>query len=189
LVPDYLYNSATTLQWWPDLLQPYVKDRNVFTCPSYSELESYSTAPGLPPQKVKRSYGGNNWHWWPGGDKADPDLLGPMGVNRATLHYNASEASVEFPANTIYIMDASVDELYTPPEHDYCNNGQGYDKPTMYKGFPLRGYVHFRHSGGFNATFVDGHARWLRRTTYDMWARDPNTAMRDPRGQPCWKFW
>jgi len=29
----------------------------------------------------------------------------------------------------------------------------------------------------------------LRRTTYDMWARVPKTAGRDPNGKSCWKFW
>jgi prepilin-type processing-associated H-X9-DG protein len=52
-----------------------------------------------------------------------------------------------------------------------------------------RGNVHFRHSEGFNAVFVDGHAKWTRRTSADMWARDPKTMRRDtPRGTPCWPF-
>jgi prepilin-type processing-associated H-X9-DG protein len=79
--------------------------------------------------------------------------------------------------------------MFTPVLYDYCNNGKGYDKPTMLAGYPVRGNVHFRHSGGFNAAFVDGHAKWLRRTTYDMWARDPKTANRDPNGKPCWPYW
>jgi len=189
LVPNYLFTSGSYRAWWPDILAPYVKNQDVFVCPSYSEPTRYKTTSTAPLQTVKLSYGGNNWHWWPNGENHDPDLLGPMGVNRVGLNINASEASVEFPANTIYMMDAVSYELFTPPQHDYCNNGRGYDQPTIYKGFPLRGTVHFRHSGGFNAVFVDGHARWLRRTTYDMWAREPSTARRDPRGAPCWKFW
>jgi prepilin-type N-terminal cleavage/methylation domain-containing protein/prepilin-type processing-associated H-X9-DG protein len=189
LVPNYLYTTTSTYMWWSDLLQPYVKNRDVFVCPSWSDVETYKTAPGAAPQRVKWSYGGNNWHWWPKGEKQDPDLLGPQGVNRVGLSINASEASVEFPANTIYFLDAISEELWSPPQHDYCNSGKGYEQPTNFKGFPARGYVHFRHSDGFNATFVDGHAKWLRRTTYDMWARDPKTADRDKRGQPCWKFW
>jgi prepilin-type N-terminal cleavage/methylation domain-containing protein/prepilin-type processing-associated H-X9-DG protein len=189
LVPNYLYSSPSTYEWWWDLLQPYVKSRDVFACPSWSESETYKTAPGAAAQRIKWSYGGNNWHWWPGGEKKDPDLLGPMGVNRVGLSINAAEPSVEFPASTIYLMDAVSQEIWTPPQHDYCNDGKGYDRPVSFKGFPARGFVHFRHSQGFNAVFVDGHAKWLRRTTYDMWARDPATANRDTRGKPCWKFW
>ncbi len=189
LVPNYLYSSTSTYAWWFDLLQPYVKNRDVFVCPNWSSVDVYATAPGAPKQTVKWSYGGNNWHWWPNGEKNDPDLLGPMGVNRVGLNINASEASVQFPANTLYLMDAVSQEIWSPPQHDYCNDGKGFDKPTNFKRYPARGFVHFRHSEGFNAVFVDGHAKWLRRTTYDMWARDPSSANRDQRGKPCWKFW
>jgi hypothetical protein len=87
------------------------------------------------------------------------------------------------------MMDAVSSELFTPPQHDYCNKGQGYDRPTTYKGFPLRGQIHFRHSGGFNAVFCRRACPMARRTTYNMWARDPATASREQRGKPCWKFW
>jgi len=189
LVPNYLYYSASISPWWTDLLQPYVKNRNVFVCPNWSTSESYVPFPGQPAQKVRWSYGGNNWHWWPNGTGKDPDIIGPQGVNRVGLYYSISEASVEFPANTLYFLDAIGEELWSPLYHDYCNNGKGYDQPMMYQGYLARGLVHFRHSGGFNATFVDGHAKWLRRTTYDMWARDPNAAVRDKNGAACQKFW
>jgi prepilin-type N-terminal cleavage/methylation domain-containing protein/prepilin-type processing-associated H-X9-DG protein len=189
LVPNYLFTSSGTRAWFPDILAPYVKSPDVFVCPSFSVPASYKTTPTAPMQTVKISYGGNNWHWWPKGEKNEPDVLGPMGVNRLNVQFNASETSVEFPANTIYIVDAISQEIWSPPQHDYCNDGKGYDRPNSYKGFPLRGQVHFRHSGGFNAVFVDGHAKWLRRTTYDMWAREPATASRDKRGKPCWPYW
>ena len=69
LVPNYLYSSTSTYAWWFDLLQPYVKNRDVFVCPNWSRVDVYATAPGAPKQTVKWSYGGNNWHWWPNGEK------------------------------------------------------------------------------------------------------------------------
>jgi prepilin-type N-terminal cleavage/methylation domain-containing protein/prepilin-type processing-associated H-X9-DG protein len=189
LVPSYLYNSKTTWEWWMDLLQPYVKNRDVFVCPNWSAVEVRSIHVGEKPQATRWSYGANNWHWYPGGFDKDPDLIGPMGINRVTTYFNATEASVEFPANTLYLLDAISQEIYTPPQHDYCNDAKGYERPANYQGHSARGLVHFRHSDGFNAVFVDGHAKWMRRTTYDQWARDPSTANRDPRGKPCWKFW
>jgi prepilin-type N-terminal cleavage/methylation domain-containing protein/prepilin-type processing-associated H-X9-DG protein len=189
LVPNYLFTSSGTRAWFPDILEPYVKSAEVFVCPTFSIQDRYKPTPSSPIQTVKVSYGGNNWHWWPNGEGRDADLLGPMGVNRVKLSINATEASVENPANTIYIMDSVSYEIFTPPQHDYCSQGRGYDSPIDYKGSPLRGNVHFRHSGGFNAIFVDGHAKLLRRSTYDMWARDPASARRDKRGEPCWKYW
>jgi prepilin-type N-terminal cleavage/methylation domain-containing protein/prepilin-type processing-associated H-X9-DG protein len=189
LVPNYLYSSKTIWTWWFDLLQPYVKNRAVFLCPSWSDVDVNATPPGVAKETQRWSYGGNNWHWLPGGEGQDPDLIGPMGINRYNTYFNATEASVQFPANTLYILDSIWPEIWTPPQHDYCNDGKGYDNPKTYKGFPARGLVHFRHSDGFNTVFVDGHAKWLRRTTYNMWARDPETAGRDAWGKPCWKYW
>src|SRR5215217_4698733 len=91
LVPSYLYNSKTTWQWWMDLLQPYVKNRDVFTCPTWSDSEVRATHVGQKPQTTRWSYGANNWHWYPGGVNKDPDLIGPMGINRVTTYFNATE--------------------------------------------------------------------------------------------------
>ena len=75
--------------------------------------------------------------------------------------------------------------FWTPGAHDYCNNGAGYDRPQTLAGYPVRGNVHFRHSGGFNVLFVDGHAKLLRRTKMAQWARDPAAAVRDPLAKKC----
>jgi prepilin-type N-terminal cleavage/methylation domain-containing protein/prepilin-type processing-associated H-X9-DG protein len=206
LVPLYLYSShpsdgtlatgAPYLQWFPDLLLPYVKNNGVFVCPNWSSIYTYGRdafppGEGVGLRNMRWSYGGNNWHWWPGGANVAPDLLGAMGVNRPGLSINASEASVENPSNTIYILDSVSLEIFQPIQHDYCNSAKGYDglPVTTSGGYRTRGNVHFRHSDGFNAVFVDGHAKWTRRTSADMWARDPKTMRRDtPRGTPCWPF-
>ena len=57
LVPNYLFTSPGTIEWFPDLLAPYVKSRDVFICPNWAEKTSYKTQPGLPTQDryVQRS--------------------------------------------------------------------------------------------------------------------------------------
>ena len=208
LVPDYLYavhssygtlpHGKPVLYLFPDLLQPYVKNSNVFVCPDYSEIitdgrSSFPPGEGAGLQNLRWSYGGNNWHWWPNGQNKDPDLIGVMGVNRPGLSINASEASVVAPADTVYIVDSASPEIWNPEAHDYCNNGAGYNKPTSYKGFPVRGVIHFRHSDGFNAVFVDGHAKFTKRTTVLNWAREGlSGALRDTdaaSAKPCFKFY
>src|SRR6187551_3779481 len=47
LVPSYLYNSTTTWKWWWDLLQPYVKNMDVFVCPSGFDFDQHSTERGV----------------------------------------------------------------------------------------------------------------------------------------------
>lgn len=204
LVPTYSYANAANgneLRWFVDLLQPYVKNAGVFLCPNWKSPTPYTfgrdnfpVGDGPNMRRLFWSYGGNNWHWWgPNDNQAAPaDLLGPMGVNRPNpaVSINAIEADVQFPANLIYIMDARSQEIWSPPQHDYCDEGAGPNRTPvrLEGGFPRRGNVHFRHSDGFNAVFVDGHAKWLRKTTADMWARDPATMRRDLRGAPCWPF-
>jgi prepilin-type N-terminal cleavage/methylation domain-containing protein/prepilin-type processing-associated H-X9-DG protein len=204
LVPLYLYSQHPSegllprgtayTQQYPDLLQPYVKSNDVFVCPNWSAIHTngrtlFPPGVGAGFQQLKWSYGGNNWHFFPNGSGAPPELYGTMGVNRPGFSINGSEVSVANPANTIYLVDANMLELPQAQFHDYCNRGRGYDSTpvTMYQGFPLRGGVHHRHSEGFNAVFVDGHAKWMRRSTVDQWLRDPSQARRDGRSF-CWPF-
>jgi prepilin-type N-terminal cleavage/methylation domain-containing protein/prepilin-type processing-associated H-X9-DG protein len=212
LVPLYLYSmhdsggtlafGARRILMWEDLLQPYVKNSDVFVCPDWSAIfSSYrqtlpaGTGAGL--QNLKWSYAGNNWHYWPnGGDTTkNPILMGVMGVNRPGLSVNASEVSVTAPSETIYMVDAVNIELFNPQSHDYCNYGDGYNKPyNTTAGAPVYGQVHFRHQGGFNAVFVDGHAKWTRKDSVDNWAREGRAgakanASADYNSPPCQKFW
>src|SRR5262249_48735297 len=103
LVPLYLYSErpdfggkAYVLRWGEDLLQPYVKNSDVFVCPDCASIYTFGrddlpAGVGALKQQLKWSYGGNNWHWWPDGAALkDPDLLGVMGVNRPGLSINAS---------------------------------------------------------------------------------------------------
>src|SRR5262249_41787167 len=97
VVPCYLYTVHSTygtlakgkpvLQWWPDRLNPYVKNDRVWSCPDYSWTDTYgrdSFEPGEGPNKkvLRMSCGCNNWHFWPNGQNKEPTLLGAMGVNR-----------------------------------------------------------------------------------------------------------
>ncbi|MBM3456988.1 MAG: DUF1559 domain-containing protein [Armatimonadetes bacterium] len=197
LVPTYLYSNAAQvhLQWFADLLQPYVKNSQVFVCPNWSSTYTYGrnlfpVGEGAGMRVLRWSYGGNNWHHWPGGQGTSADLIGPMGVNRANtaVNINASEASVERPADTVYMMDAVSLEVWNPQHHDYCNFYSGPNVSRMVGPFPARGQVHLRHANGFHIVYVDGHAKWTRKTVAANWARDPNAANRDPSFARCRPF-
>jgi prepilin-type N-terminal cleavage/methylation domain-containing protein/prepilin-type processing-associated H-X9-DG protein len=186
VVPCYLYSSSSYLQVWPDLLVPYVKNAQLWYCPNWSETYTYGRntfppgeGPGL---KVLRwSLGCNNWHYWPGGNQSKPAvLLGAMGVNRPGLVINSTEAEIENPANLIMAVDAIAWELWTPPQHDWGNKVEKAHK----SGGTQRGDVHLRHSGGFNAFFVDGHSKWMRQTTREMWLKRPSQITGDPADKP-----
>jgi prepilin-type N-terminal cleavage/methylation domain-containing protein/prepilin-type processing-associated H-X9-DG protein len=190
LVPCYLYSrhsasgtqptGSPVLRWFPDLLSPYVKNDQIAVCPNWSELydfgrQSFPPGEGANLRVLRYSYGANNWHWWPRGESDDPDLIGVMGVNRPGLNINSTEADIKNPANAIMILDGLSMEIWTPSQHDYARG----NRPVPTDGGPALGLVHLRHSGGFNTLFVDSHTKWLRQTTQDMWAADPQN-IRDP---------
>jgi prepilin-type N-terminal cleavage/methylation domain-containing protein/prepilin-type processing-associated H-X9-DG protein len=188
VVPCYLYSSGSYLQWWPDLLDPYVKNDKVWYCPSWNQtLKNLRSAflPGEGPnhQILKMSCRCNNWHYWPNGQNNPPVLLGAMGVNRPGLSINSNEAEIQRPADLIMALDgywAASDwpEIWTPTDHDYRNT----EKPGP--GGPVKGAVHLRHSGGFNAFFADGHARWMRETKHENWLKNPDAKTGDKTDLP-----
>ncbi len=183
VVPCYLYSSRG-LQWWPDLLDPYVKNDKVWHCPNWNSPYTYGRdkfdAGEGPNKKVlKMSCGCNNWHYWPNGQSKEPVLLGAMGVNRVGLAINSSEAQISRPADLIMALDAISPELWNPAEsHDYRN------KEKSFQAGPVRGNIHLRHSGGFNAFFADGHARFMRETKHENWLKNPDAKTGDKTDLP-----
>jgi prepilin-type N-terminal cleavage/methylation domain-containing protein/prepilin-type processing-associated H-X9-DG protein len=190
VVPCYLYSSHSSsgtlptgkpfLQWWEDLLHPYVKNAALWYCPNWNATYNYgrnSFPPGEGPglQILRWSLGCNNWHFWPGGEKQPAKLLGAMGVNRPGLTINSTDAEIENPANLIMAVDAVQPELWTPPQHDW-RNPVAKAGPN---GGQLRGDVHFRHSGGINGFFADGHVKWMRETKREMWLKQPSVPTGD----------
>jgi prepilin-type N-terminal cleavage/methylation domain-containing protein/prepilin-type processing-associated H-X9-DG protein len=185
VVPCYLYSvhssagtgarGAPYLQWWMDLLHPYVKNDKLWHCPNWSAIYDYGRAsfpdgegPGL--KKLRWSLGCNNWHYWPGNNQNKAAiLLGAMGVNRPGLEINSAEASIENPAELIMAVDAVSPELWTPSQHDWGNL-----KTRNCPGGECKGDVHRRHSGGFNGFFVDGHVKWMRETKRENWLKQPS---------------
>ena len=150
-------------------------------CPNWSGDYTYGrddlpVGEGTNRRTLKWSYGGNNWHWWPNGQSQDPDILGPMGVNRPGLSINVGESDVKNSAGTILMAETNSLEIWTTSMHDYPTS----NKRTVFEDFPVKGNIHFRHNNGMNSTFVDGHTKWLTATTQEMWANDLNQAIRDP---------
>lgn len=157
---DYYVRCAETLQWWDDLLQPYLKDHPIALCPSRVAVQDVCSAPSTkwlstPRGKTKpMSYGINTVEYWPltpGWDslhhhgfrdpdwaKDPPDLL--------QVGKPISEAVVEDMTGTIWIMDSSTVEMWTEEYFDYA--------PGQKRGFQ-------RHHDGFNVAFADGHVRWF----------------------------
>jgi prepilin-type N-terminal cleavage/methylation domain-containing protein/prepilin-type processing-associated H-X9-DG protein len=141
---------------WSSILMPYAKNEQFFSCPS--DKVSRGGA-----KNIKRSYTMN-------GDWYSPDS---RGLSRSYTTDNGkgaplggySEADVEQPATTIMFCDrwASGNLLYS----------QGWSvSATECHLHPGPGNMGLNnHMDATNFCMADGHVRWLKRTTANMWRR------------------
>ena len=141
--------------WWYEMIQPYVKNKSVFTCPSV-KLRRDRT----PDDFGYNGYGVNYMHvimYGPGWDwTRDPKTQGPKRL-----------AALSRPAETLMIADAQTEKgpdagwgwpaLYCPVSFPGGPNWQsvhGIDKTWALTN---------RHNEGGNYIFADGHTKWMRR--------------------------
>jgi prepilin-type N-terminal cleavage/methylation domain-containing protein/prepilin-type processing-associated H-X9-DG protein len=154
-VPWYGDGTAKGLGW-SSILTPYVKNEQLFGCPS--DGVSRGT-----PKNPKRSYTMN-------GDWFSPDQRGlsrsyttDKGTGPALGGY--SESELDQPAMTIMFCDrwAAGNLLY----------GQGWSVSAsechLHAGSGHMGLNN--HMDGTNFTMADGHTKWMMRTTANMWRR------------------
>jgi prepilin-type N-terminal cleavage/methylation domain-containing protein/prepilin-type processing-associated H-X9-DG protein len=151
------------------LLQPYVKNKQVFICSSASQLNTYATTnweaqgydhPSGKPH-LTAGYAMNRVHWDPG---SAWDTKGP---NPSTGdNFSVADASIVAPAECILIMDSvsggtNTDGWYSV--HYQSNNPgfiRGVNPQKYYGGKQDMGCC--LHNGGASYIFVDGHAKWYR---------------------------
>jgi prepilin-type N-terminal cleavage/methylation domain-containing protein/prepilin-type processing-associated H-X9-DG protein len=144
--------------WWYEVIQPYTKSKELFTCPSVRVRLDKAPA-GLPTASAfgLNGYGVNYQHviqYGPGFAPAGP-TQGPQRLERLAR-----------PADTIMIGDAQGGDrgstagtgwpaLYCPLEPGPSwLAAEGLDKTWALAD---------RHSEGGNYIFADGHVRWMRR--------------------------
>lgn len=133
------------------LLYPYVKNLGVYECPSVK----------VTPRE---------WPLWakpqllyPGNYTTNSAISSPNG-KREPLH----ESEVEFPATTIWMTEIrDTRRTARPPqgpEHEIFVGGR-YSKLDVCARVPFT-----IHNNGFEATYADGHARWLKVTqSWKQW--------------------
>ncbi len=150
-------------------MQPYIKSSQILRCPSESDAgwlpssarfdasqtgrrTSYSINGFLPRGNSKPEQGGNSPHI-------------------AAIQKPASLILLLESPSTKYVAGAPSSEPFTEPYfHPHV-----YDPPTSLKHWDARldrpdDIAYERHLGGFNAAFLDGHAKFVRWDT--VWFRD-----------------
>jgi len=192
---NYAYEWTPTCQqipgrlwWWQDLVRPYTKNEQIFSCPSASPHIGYTywRPPGTPNPLIKDyianassgtrapntgfTYNGLLWNAAPG-----PFINNWCNDSR-------SLAVIEEPAGTIGIFDGQRSfEMWRIEQSDIwglITGGCSYvgNAPvTNNRNDPAcNGHVAKRHNAGFVAIFMDGHAKWVRNSTLGMWTNRAN---------------
>ena len=173
----YTWPGQKELYWWQDLCRPYVKNESVYTCPSASPhtLWTDRRPPGLPRPLVK-DYVCNAQ----GGSYAQTGKKEWVGANGPFINNwgnpSRSLAEIKDPTGTIAICDGSTNvfEIWRLEQVDaWYNAGFGsafFDNSPADKKNAHQGHIAKRHNNGFNASFCDGHAQSIKKSTLGMWS-------------------
>lgn len=164
---DETYPNITTLgtsHYWFDKIEPYVKSKQVFLCPS-ARRNSETLTSGhyganaimLPTAKVQEGdWGGRAIRV--GGDWYQPGL---------------KLSDVNFPASTYMLMDSGAYRVIpqggtlsviTGSGNSYLPGVGSFKPNTAVSEDRQDDYQNGRHFLGVNVTFADGHAKWLKST-------------------------
>lgn len=152
---------------WPWLVMPYVKNMQLFRCPTESPHFSDATCGGSPCLDPNNSYYGYLWGLFPnygynwGYLAPDPSAPAP-GAGTQAASRGQSMAAVQSPSETVMLADS----IWTPAGSPEKVMG-GYlliYPPNQWAGAPpLNGFsygrVWPRHQQKANVLFVDGHVR------------------------------
>jgi prepilin-type N-terminal cleavage/methylation domain-containing protein/prepilin-type processing-associated H-X9-DG protein len=144
------YNYPVTLNWWEGMIYPYVKNQQLYVCPSADQYGMWypdmSVAPFNPPNTCY-----NTCDW-------------VMGQKLARYQQ---------PASTLLIFDGQVTcEIWGAGATDLSAEDQAWLVAAMgcSSGDGPSTWVNNKiHNDGFNASFMDGHAKFLKHSTRGMW--------------------
>ncbi|MFW6437997.1 MAG: H-X9-DG-CTERM domain-containing protein, partial [Armatimonadota bacterium] len=131
-------------------IQPYVNNRQLLECPSYSW-----------------SYSGYRNGWGPlVCSYAFPHIWHDADHNQVTSLSGAKMAVVQAPADTIMLIESRSVQIFT-----------GYSADLLLLDIKDGGRnerVRRAHNDGFNIAFADGHAKWMRDTDPGQWTTPPD---------------
>ena len=141
LPPTYNYWNASTLAWWEDVTEPYLKSSQIFICPSESTPSAWGTLrPSGYPATIYSSYATNE--------------------NVMTAGTGQALASFEEPSTTILMTDVTNNTFEIFAIYNDDPNTPGWVGPSR---------VDKRHLDGANFLFADGHVKWRKQTKWQEW--------------------
>lgn len=171
------HGSGNYFYWW-EMLQPYMKNTQLFRCPSAAK-DSATMNSLYPGWTVPATYC-PLWYqqaWW--GTPAGGDAMGGGAIDSALNGYAYrpfGPAVCKNPVDTCLLVEGYG--IQNPANLNQATIG--------FSGFTGTGES-YRHNDGWNCGFVDGHAKWIKATSF--WATSANDGtVQNPPGRR-WSYW
>lgn len=171
----YTWPGQAQLYWWQDLCRPYIDNEPVYSCPSAHPhaLWTDRRPPGTPKPLIKdyicNAQGGA---YEESGKQQWVKAHGPFINNWQNPSRRLD--TIEDTPGTIAIADGSTNvfEIWRLEQVDAWYNagyGPAYLGNNKDTKRPTEGHVAKRHNRGFNASFCDGHAEYIKKSSLGMW--------------------
>jgi prepilin-type N-terminal cleavage/methylation domain-containing protein/prepilin-type processing-associated H-X9-DG protein len=141
---NYELQCGSKILFWTNYLEPYIKSRGVFECPSGLTM-------GCSLPNTKRSYNMN---------VSLTNCCGDQGVVKM--------AKLIKPSETVHMLDSGVHVMFGSGGSSYgwYNGTPPADAPSGSPTWPdWLQWVANRHSGGANVLWADGHVKWMKENT------------------------
>jgi len=169
---------------WPDYIFPYVKNEQIFICPSANRADVLKKQFAHDQTKVYGGYGYN--YQYLGNSRSAPP----------NLPFTASEAMIAAPAETIALADTngvlnadgslSGEGVYTvdPPLPSSRGSGKSSGYYEWSRSMPAE-----RHNEQVTVAFCDGHARAMKLSRMDDYNGDgqPDDGFWNGYANPAWR--
>jgi prepilin-type N-terminal cleavage/methylation domain-containing protein/prepilin-type processing-associated H-X9-DG protein len=169
----YTWPGQQQLFWWQDLVRPYIQTELIYNCASAKPHNIWTDRrpPGTPNPLINdyipNAQGGADAA---SGKTAWIRANGPFVNNWDNPSRRLS--AVEDPTGTIAICDARQFEIWRLEQVDAWYNagfGPAFTGSNPDKKNEQQGHVAKRHNKGFNSSFCDGHAEFIKKSTLGMW--------------------
>jgi prepilin-type N-terminal cleavage/methylation domain-containing protein/prepilin-type processing-associated H-X9-DG protein len=156
-------------QTWDRLIQPYMKNTAIITCPS----DIYSPATPTKVGVIKRSYsmpGNMGWCWFCGGSGDNHDCFN--GGNYG-CEFTVPDASIPYPTITVSLYER--DNCNGPGgDWNWCVVGDGQNETAL------------RHTHTSNLLYADGHAKNYHASDAVNTSYAPSLRSAPLPGYRCW---
>lgn len=158
------WNSVTNEnQIWAGAILPYIKSRQIFVCPSATQIKHYygTAFMDVSTTLTNTTYGYNNHY------------LGACGNNPHVQGNPPKESAIANSSSTILAIDGTFGNISSyaiwrlndqgVSQSQYAsNNPMSNDGPNG--GTPNDWFPGDRHLGGMNVAFADGHVKWMQKS-------------------------